>query len=92
MKYKIETETIALCNQLNEITKILGNSECTSQFLMEMSRIKNLGKIAENKTSKTYFLPYNSMLSNLVPIAKTLFSNENAENVKKVMNKIHDTR
>jgi regulator of protease activity HflC (stomatin/prohibitin superfamily) len=79
VKYKIDTETTALCNQLNEVSKLLGDHYQASRFILEMTKIKNLGKIAENNSSKTYFMPHDSMLSKIVPIAEisgNLFSDK----------------
>ena len=86
MKYKIETETTVLCNQLHELGKQLGDSNKASQFILELTKIKNLGKIAENTTNKTYFMPPNSLLPNMIPMADisgNLLSNSLTEKDKR---------
>lgn len=56
-QYMIETETKAYEDQINRLSKILGDRSMVAEYLLKQKQIENIGKIAMGPNNTTYFMP-----------------------------------
>ncbi|KAG9408842.1 hypothetical protein AC1031_020687 [Aphanomyces cochlioides] len=66
-KYAIHAVTEAYKQQLDELTKTLGNPSLAAKYMVDLQTVKNLGRIAEGD-NRVYFMPSDSVL----PTAKAI--------------------